>query len=272
MLILLSPAKKLDFDSALGALPDVPFSVPDFAEHSAMLAELARRLSPPRIERLMSISNQLAGLNFERWQDWEQPEQPSNNCRQAIFAFQGDVYLGLQAQQLSPDDLAWAQDRLRILSGLHGLLRPLDLIRPYRLEMGTNLKNPEGKNLYDLWRPRLTDTLSDLLLEQDNPWVLNLASVEYSKAVDLKQLGVPVVSPSFHTLTRSGWRSTMYNTKRARGLMASWVISERLEHPEQLEAFSGEGYSWQEAISSPLNPVFHGQKTAAAKEGKAARA
>ena len=253
MLILLSPAKALDFETEL---PDLPHSLPRFAEQSEQLAGLMRDKKVAQIRQLSNISPALAELNEKRWQDWQLPQKPGEDCRQALFAFRGDVYLGFGARELTGDDLNWAQEHLRILSGLHGMLRPLDLIRPYRLEMGTALKNPAGKDLYALWRKRLTDSLAEELRSQQVGCLLNLASIEYASAIDMEQLQIPAVSPVFQSLSRSGWRQTMFATKRARGMMASWAIRNRLTSPDQLPDFAEAGYAHQPDLSTPEKPVF----------------
>lgn len=252
MLMLISPAKSLDFDSPLATQH---FTEPDFLPQSRQLIERMRELSPPELEKLMNISNKLANLNYGRVLDWHTPFTP-DNARQAVLAFTGDVYQGLAANNFSQADFAFAQQHLRILSGLYGLLRPLDLIQPYRLEMGTSLSNPQGKNLYSFWQTTLTDALQQLLDQQKEPVLLNLASNEYFKAVNGKQLQSRIVSPVFKDWKNGQYKIISFYAKKARGMMAAWVIKNRIEEVEKIRDFDSQGYYFCSQQSDAQSPVF----------------
>ena len=252
MIILLSPAKTLDFETPLTC---AEVTQPDFLDQSQLLIKQLRKLSPSAIGSLMGISDQLAVLNAGRFADWSLPFAP-DNARPAVLAFNGDVYEGLDARSLSLNDLQFAQGHLRILSGLYGLLRPLDLMQPYRLEMGTRLENARGKDLYAFWGERLTDVLNALVEEQGEPAVVNLASEEYFKAVKAKKLAVPVIQPVFEDWSAGKFKVVSFYAKRARGLMARFAITGRLESPEELQAFSGAGYRFAEPVSDGGRWVF----------------
>lgn len=263
MIILLSPAKKMGFDQTLTA---DDWSLPGFADKSRILAERMRKMAPNELKKAMKISDNLALLNFERWQNWNTPEKPEADCAQAIAVFQGDVYQGLDATNWTAADLQHAQQNLRILSGLHGLLRPLDLIKPYRLEMGTRLANPMGKDLYAFWRANLGQYLSQALREQEapqhQPWILNLASREYAQAAaldELAQQGVQIISPCFENQTAAGWRTVMFYAKRSRGAMAAWVIKNNIKQPQQINQYCNGGYQYQPSLSTPEQPVFRAE-------------
>jgi hypothetical protein len=198
MLLLLSPAKTLDYESPV---PDVPHTLPAFPEDSARLIEVLRRKSPQQLSSLMEISDALAGLNAARYQAWT-PKFTARNSRQAVLAFDGDVYDGLQARQLAPADLDWAQQHLRILSGLYGVLRPLDWMQPYRLEMGTALKVGAANNLYQYWGSRISEQLNEVLAADKTPVVINLASQEYFRSVDRRALKARVIDCVFEEYSR----------------------------------------------------------------------
>lgn len=251
MLFLLSPAKKLDYDSAIPALPH---SQPRFVPQSRELIEVLRRLSPTDISTLMSLSPALAALNFERYASWE-PTFTEADSRQAILAFNGDVYEGLDAHSLPQQDLEWAQEHLAILSGLYGVLRPLDLMRPYRLEMGTRLATPKGKTLYAFWGTQIADTLRQQLQSHDEP-VVNLASEEYFKAVDTQALGARVVQCVFQDWKNGAWKIISFHAKRARGLMARHAIEQRATALADLRRFDAEGYCYDADASSDDKLVF----------------
>ncbi len=252
MLAVISPAKKLDYDTPVAVKAHTQ---PEMLDDAAELIEQLRALSPQEVGSLMKLSDPLASLNFGRYADWHRPFTP-DNARQAIFAFRGDVYVGLDADSLAEDDLAWAQDHLRILSGLYGLLRPLDLMQPYRLEMGTRFANHRGRNLYQFWGDTLTRRLNALLAEQASPVLVNLASDEYFKSVQVKQLSVPVVSPVFKDRKGDQYKIISFYAKKARGLMARYLIEQRLDDPEGLKGFDAEGYRYNAAASTPEQPVF----------------
>ncbi|MFZ9296693.1 MAG: peroxide stress protein YaaA [Hylemonella sp.] len=252
MLFLLSPAKTLDYDSPVG---DVPHSQPLFAKQSAELIEILRAYSPTQISALMDLSDQLAGLNVARYQAWK-PKFTAKNSKQAMLAFNGDVYDGLNAKSLKAADLAWAQEHVCILSGLYGVLRPLDWMQPYRLEMGTQLPNPKGSNLYKFWGTRLADYLNQQLMDDKAPVVVNLASQEYFKSVDRKTLKARVIDCVFEDWSGGKYKVISFMAKRARGLMARYAITKRLDKPNQLEKFALEGYVFDFKSSASDRLVF----------------
>ena len=253
MLFLLSPAKSLDYDSPLPA--GLPHSQPQFIPDAARLIDVLRTRSPQDIASLMSISDALAALNVARYGAWS-PRFTQENARQAVMAFNGDVYEGLQAATLSLPDLDWAQQHLAILSGLYGVLRPLDLMQPYRLEMGTRLATDAGANLYQFWGSRIAEHLNRQLADDTDPVVVNLASQEYFKAVDRKALSARVVECVFEDYKGGHYKIISFYAKRARGLMARWAIQQRASTPRQLEGFDLEGYAFHPAASSPERLVF----------------
>ena len=252
MLFLLSPAKTLDYTSPLSPLPH---TLPAFPEDSARLIEVLRRKSPRQLATLMDISDPLAALNAARYEAWS-PKFTERNARQAVLAFDGDVYDGLQARQLAPADLDWAQQHLRILSGLYGVLRPLDWMQPYRLEMGTALKVGTKPNLYRYWGRRIAEHLNETLAADKTPVVINLASQEYFKAVDRAALKARVIDCVFEEWKPGGWKIVSFSAKKARGLMARYAIMKRIETPRRLEAFDLEGYAFDPAASQPDRLVF----------------
>ena len=250
MLIVLSPAKRLDFTNADPALPA---SERRFREDTASLSKTAKRQTRADLRRLMGISDDLAKLNAERFKAFD-PE--STDGVQAAFAFAGDVYEGLRARELNASELAWAQDHLRILSGFYGLLRPLDRIQPYRLEMGTRLKTRRGASLYDFWGDRISRQLNVDAEEQADPTLVNLASQEYFGAVDAKALRLPVVTPQFREEKNGESRIISFFAKKARGAMARFAIDERLERAEDLKGFDRDGYRFNKAASSDNEWIF----------------
>ncbi len=252
MLIVLSPAKTLDFETPLGV---TRHSQPELLDQSRELVGVLAPLDRVQLAELMKISDALAALNVARFGAWKPPFTP-DNARQAVLAFAGDVYEGLKAATLSEADLAWAQDHLRILSGLYGLLRPLDLIQPYRLEMGTRLENPRGRDLYAFWGERLAQALRAQLSGHAHPVLVNLASEEYFKAVPLRALGHPVLQPVFQERKGAAWKVVSFHAKRARGAMARWAIEQRIEDPKLLERFDRDGYSFAPQASGPATMVF----------------
>ena len=252
MLIFLSPAKSLDYKTP----PQVAtHTQPAFLKQSEILIKQLRKLSPADIATLMDISDPLALLNFNRYADWKLPFTPEN-AKQAVLAFAGDVYDGLQASTLSPADLQFAQRHLRILSGLYGLLRPLDLMQAYRLEMGTRLANPRGRDLYAFWGERINEALAAALREAGAAVLVNLASVEYFTALRAKMLPVPVVQPVFEDWSGGRFRVVSFHAKRARGLMARFAIVNRLRQAEGLQDFGEAGYAYIAAASSDSAWVF----------------
>lgn len=252
MLILISPAKTLDFDSAS---PTSLSSQPDMLDHSEQLINVLSTKSPDEIETLMKISPKLAQLNVDRYHTWSRPFS-DNNAKQALFAFQGDVYTGLAADKLSDEDLSYAQDNLRILSGLYGILRPLDLMQPYRLEMGTRLDNDRGKNLYQFWGDLITDAINQHLAETNKDLILNLASNEYFKSVKVKSLSGDVVTPVFKDWKNDQYKMISFFAKKARGLMSAWVIKNKVKDLNELSNFNVDGYQFSAYDSDALNPVF----------------
>ncbi len=252
MILVLSPAKSLDFATP----PKVAtFSQPDFLERSASLVAQLRELAPQEVAALMSLSDKLAVLNVGRYGAWQPPFTPEN-AKQAVLAFDGDVYDGLAAPAMSPADLEFAQDHLRILSGLHGILRPLDLIQPYRLEMGTKLANPMGKDLYAFWGSTLAVALNELLERQASSVLVNLASEEYFKAVGAHRIRFSVIQPVFEDWKDGRYKIISFYAKRARGLMARYAITNRLEAPEALKDFNLDGYTFVPAASEENTWVF----------------
>ena len=250
MLIVLSPAKRLDFTNADPALPA---SERRFREDTASLSKTAKRQTRADLRRLMGISDDLAKLNAERFKAFD---AESTDGVQAAFAFAGDVYEGLRARELNASELAWAQDHLRILSGFYGLLRPLDRIQPYRLEMGTRLKTRRGSSLYDFWGDRISRQLNADAEGQADPTLVNLASQEYFGAVDAKALRLPVVTPQFREEKNGESRIISFFAKKARGAMARFAIDERLEHAQDLKGFDRDGYRFNKAASSDTEWIF----------------
>lgn len=252
MLSVISPAKTLDFETS----PSTTLhSQPDYLEHSQRLIEILRDYSPQRLSDLMGISDKLAGLNAARFAEW-QPPFDLDNAKQAAQAFQGDVYVGLEADRFDDDDNAFAQDHLRILSGLYGLLRPLDLIQPYRLEMGTRLPNPAGKDLYAFWKGTLTAGLDQAVAASGTPVLINLASNEYFKAIDVKKLKAEVVTPVFKDAKNGQYKIISFYAKKARGLMSAWIVRQRLDDAEGLKDFDVAGYRFNPAMSEANTLVF----------------
>jgi cytoplasmic iron level regulating protein YaaA (DUF328/UPF0246 family) len=253
MWILLSPSKTLDFESPLppaasGFGEGTPLLFP---EKTNALAGKMAKLKPKAIAAMMDLSENLAQLNYERYQQWHYPFGESHT-RPAMYAFKGDVFLGLQPEQFTPDEVQYAQNHLRILSGLYGLLRPMDAILPYRLEMGVRWSiTPKVSNLYAYWKKELTGLAANELGRMQHPWVLNLASQEYSKAMDFRVLKCPVISPEFKEERGGKVQMISFFAKKARGLMAAWAIGNRIQRKEDLMAFDVEGYGYNAALSCP---------------------
>ncbi|HEU4620668.1 MAG TPA: peroxide stress protein YaaA [Burkholderiaceae bacterium] len=258
MLILLSPAKTLDFDTP--AVTDHA-TTPDFiAEAKQLIGELRQR-DEKAIAELMDLSDALARLNVERYAAWK-PKHDARNSKQAVLAFNGDVYEGLNASELSATELEWAQQHVRILSGLYGVLKPLDRIQPYRLEMGTRLPTALGKNLYAFWGDKIARALNaDLGTRKGKSRVVvNCASDEYFKAVSVDQLNAPVIQPVFEDW-KGAWKVVSFHAKRARGLMARYAIDHRVSDPERLKAFDVEGYVFDESASNEHTWRFRRRET-----------
>ncbi|WP_449556392.1 peroxide stress protein YaaA [Huaxiibacter chinensis] len=252
MLILISPAKTLDYQSPLAT---ERYTQPELLDYSQQLIHEARKLSAPQIGKLMGISDKLADLNATRFHDW-QPDFTPSNARQALLAFKGDVYTGLRAETFSEADFDFAQTHLRMLSGLYGVLRPLDLMQPYRLEMGIRLANTKGKDLYQFWGDIITNKLNDALRAQGDNVVINLASDEYYKSVKPKQLNAEIVKPVFLDEKNGTFKVISFYAKKARGLMSRYIIENRLTQPEQLKTFDSEGYFFDAEASASGEMVF----------------
>ena len=252
MLILISPAKTLDYQSELAT---TRYTQPELLDYSQQLIKVARELSAQQIKALMGISDKLADLNATRFHDW-QPDFTPENARQAILAFKGDVYTGLQAETFSEADFDFAQQHLRMLSGLYGVLRPLDLMQPYRLEMGIRLENAKGKDLYQFWGDTITNKLNDVIAAQGDDIVINLASDEYFRSVKTQKLKARVIKPVFLDEKNGKFKVISFYAKKARGLMSRYVIENRLTLPQQLTQFDVEGYGWDRDLSSETELVF----------------
>ena len=252
MLAVISPAKKLDFETDA---PAGKHTQPQFLDDSEILVEMARGLSRGDLARTMKLSDKLADLNYKRYQAFSRPFTLAN-AKPAALIFNGDTYVGLGAGTFEKDDLAFAQDHLRILSGLYGLLRPLDLIQPYRLEMGARFTPPRGGDLYGFWDGRLTAAINDVIRTQPDPSVINLASREYFKAVHVSDLEGPVITPVFKEVKAGVAKVLGMVAKRARGAMARYMIKNRLESPHQLKSFSEDGYAFRPELSGDREWVF----------------
>ncbi len=252
MLIVISPAKTLDYETA--PVTD-SYSQPDFLKHSQELIDQLRELSPADIGKLMGISDKLSGLNAARFEAWKKPFSPKN-AKQAVLAFKGDVYTGLDAESLSEKDFTFAQEHLRILSGLYGLLRPLDLMQAYRLEMGTKFANSRGKDLYMFWGNLITDALNKELEQQDDNILVNLASNEYFKSIKPKQLNADIITPVFKDLKNGQYKIISFYAKKARGLMTRYIIDKQITRPAQIKKFNYGGYSFDADMSDSKQWVF----------------
>lgn len=252
MLLLLSPAKSLDYETPA---PPVEPSEPRFAARAAELIGALRERSQAEIAGLMDLSDALAALNVARYAAWR-PRATARNSKPAVYAFDGDVYGGLDAASLKPADIAWAQQHVAILSGLYGVLRPLDRLQPYRLEMGTRLATPRGKDLYAYWGATIAEHLNERLAGETKPVVVNLASEEYFKAVDRRALKARVVHCVFEDWKGGAFKIISFHAKRARGLMARYAIGRRARSPKALEGFALEGYAFERAASEPDRLVF----------------
>ena len=252
MITVISPAKKLDLDSPVPAL-DV--TTPDFLGQSRKLNKILREYPELDLMELMHVSQNIAELNVQRNKQWKTPFTPKN-ARPALLTFKGDVYQGLDAPTLKAADLKFSQKHLRILSGLYGLLRPLDLMQAYRLEMGTKLPNAAGKNLYEFWGETLTDKLNEELTSQRSKYLINLASNEYFKAVKPKLLEADVITPAFKEKKDGTYKMIGIFAKKARGLMSRYMIKNRIDKPEDLKSFDLDGYAFNEKLSDDSNWVF----------------
>jgi Uncharacterized protein conserved in bacteria len=254
MLIVISPAKNLDFKTTA---PVADFTQPDYLRQSSKLIKRLRGLEVPDLIKLYSVSREIASLNYERYKKWHLPFTPEN-AKQAVFAFNGEVYNGLKAKTLTPDDILFAQDHLRMLSGLYGVLRPLDLIQPYRLEMGIKLDTDKAENLYEYWDNKITKNLNEVLKPQsgEKPVLINLASHEYFKAVHRKKIKARIIDLEFVEMRDGKFKPITVYMKKARGMMARFIIENRLTDPEQLKVFDVEGYAFAEELSEKDRWVF----------------
>ena len=264
MLVVISPAKRLSFDTPGKARNH---SQPEFLDDAQMLVTKLRRYSAPRLSKLMSISPALAALNRDRFKQW-QPPFTKTNAKAAIEAFAGDVYIGLNAADFSARDLTWAQKNLRILSGLYGVLRPLDLIQPHRLEMGTQLRTPRGKTLYQYWGEEVTDTLNATFATHKQKVLVNLASNEYFGVIKPNQLDARILNVTFKDLKNGKYKVISFFAKKARGLMAAFIVHNRITQSAKLSSFNCDGYAFAAEQSSPeelvflrANPPYKGQQS-----------
>ncbi|MBL4801966.1 MAG: peroxide stress protein YaaA [Emcibacter sp.] len=253
MLIVTSPAKKLNFSEDVTRSG---WSIPHFLEDSELLIEAARKLTRGELVKLMKISDKLADLNYNRYRSFSTPFTPAN-AKQAVYAFIGDTYVGLQADSLSEDDLAYAQDHYRILSGLYGLLRPLDLMQPYRLEMGKKITTERGWTLYEFWGDSLTDELNRIMKEQNTDILVNCASQEYFKSVNAKKLEGQIITPVFKEVKEGHARVLSMFAKKARGMMTRYILQNRLKTVEELKSFELGGYKFQPSLSDHQTLEFH---------------
>jgi len=253
MIALIAPAKRLDYDSDLSV---EDFSIAEHLKESKELIKELQKKSPEDLSSLMGLSVNLSMLNFERNMNWQVPKKPSNEVRQAIYAFKGDVYVGLDSETLSKSDIKYAQKNLAILSGLYGLLKPLDLMYPYRLEMGTKMKNEKGKNLYEFWGNKITESINVLAKKNNSKGIINLASVEYFTSVKTENLDLPVYSPVFKDFKNGKYKIISFFAKKARGSMARFVIQNKIKKPEDLNKFNLDGYKYSKKDSTEYSPVF----------------
>ncbi len=252
MLLVISPAKTLDYDTTPKTKT---FTIPDYLDESQLLIERARQWSALDIAELMQVSMKLAELNFERFEAWHTPFTPEN-AKQAVLAFKGDVYTGLEAESFRAADFKFAQGHLRILSGLYGLLRPLDLMQPYRMEMGRKVDTERGKNLYEFWGATITEGLNRQLRALKSPYLINLASNEYFKAVKPKLLDGEIITPEFKDWKNGQYKMMGVYAKKARGQLSRFVIQNQLTDPEAMKEFNVDGYGYNEELSSGNKWVF----------------
>ncbi|MCO4322682.1 peroxide stress protein YaaA [Aliidiomarina quisquiliarum] len=252
MLFVVSPAKNLDYQSAA---PTTEYSVPELLDDAEQLVNICKQLSPQELGSLMKISDKLAGLNAARFAEWQRPFTPEN-AKQAMFAFNGDVYTGLEANTLSPAAITYSQTHMRILSGLYGVLKPLDLMQPYRLEMGTRLANEAGKNLYEFWADRVTNKLNEALVEAKSDVLINLASNEYFKSVNTKLLAAPIITPVFKDTKNGELKIISFYAKKARGMMARYILETKPTTVKELSLFNAAGYVFDSSASSEKELVF----------------
>ena len=256
MLIVISPAKTLDFETAS---PTGRHSQLQFLDESAKLVSQLKKLSPAEISGLMHISDKLGALNYQRYQDWSD-KMTKSNAKQALFSFKGDVYSGLNAEQFSDADIRFAQKHLRILSGLYGVIRPLDLIKAYRLEMGTPFKQKGSKDLYAFWGDKISEAIAADMKAIKTDVLLNLASNEYFKSVNNKALDSTTITPVFKDYKNGKYKIISFFAKKARGLMSAWIIQNKILEPEKIHKFRLDGYQYSKLDSTENSPVFHRQQ------------
>jgi hypothetical protein len=252
MLMVISPAKTLDFDSPLATSKN---SQPRLIDQSQQLINELQKLAPHDISTLMSVSDKIGTLNFDRFQAWQQPFN-EDNARAAVLAFKGDVYTGMQAETFQASDFNFAQKHLRILSGLYGLLRPLDLMQAYRLEMGTKFVNKNGKNLYQFWDNKITTILNEDIKDSGSKELVNLASNEYFKSVQLKYLDSEVITPIFKDFKNGKYKIISFYAKKARGMMAAYIIKNKIKNAEDIKSFNIDGYRFDNDMTRDNNWVF----------------
>jgi cytoplasmic iron level regulating protein YaaA (DUF328/UPF0246 family) len=252
MLVIISPAKTLDYITPSAT---IDFSIPMFISDSAELIDQLKQLNPQEISNLMKISEKLGNINFSRYLSWDS-EPNFNNAKQAVLAFKGDVYTGLDVESLSSKELNWAQNHLRILSGLYGLLRPLDLMQPYRLEMGTNFKTTRGKDLYEFWGNKITSKLNQKLHKDNCGVVINLASKEYFKAIKSDSLDARIVTPVFKDWKNDKYKIISFFAKKARGMMSRYIIQRQIQDPEEIKSFDTGGYKFDSSESTKNEWIF----------------
>ena len=252
MIIVLSPAKTLDYEFET----DGNHSVPPFLSQSSKLIGQLKKKEPKDIASLMGLSDKLATLNYDRYQSWTASKKASNDSKPSLLVFKGDVYQGLQAEDLTKKEMNFAQKHVRILSGLYGILRPLDLMKPYRLEMGTKLETSQGKNLYEFWGDKIQKNVLDELKNQKSDLLINLASKEYFTVLGKVPEDVNVISPAFKDYKYGKYKIISFYAKKARGLMARWIIQNKVTDFENLKDFDVEGYKYSKAESTSTTPVF----------------
>lgn len=252
MLMVISPAKTLDYETPPATKTH---TIPDHLDHAQELINRARKYSTLDIAEIMAVSTKIAELNFERFRQWQTPFTP-DNARQAVLAFKGDVYTGLDAGSFSSNEFQFAQKHLRILSGLYGLLRPLDLMQPYRLEMGRKIENDRGRNLYEFWDNIITDSLNQQLADSQSAHLINLASNEYFKAVKPKKLRAEIITPAFKEYKNGDYKMIGIYAKKARGMLSRYIIRNAITQPEDIKQFNEEGYQFNSKLSKGNNWVF----------------
>lgn len=252
MLIVVSPAKTLDYETPSKTKIH---TVPDFLKESQKLIKRLREFAPQDISELMNVSSNIADLNFDRYKSWS-ANFTEKNAKQALLAFKGDVYTGLDAESFSAKDFKFAQQHLRMLSGLYGLLRPLDLMKPYRLEMGTRLSTDRGKNLYEFWGSEITEALNQQLKKIKSDYLINLASNEYFKSVKPKELNGEIITPAFKDYKAGQYKMIGVYAKKARGSLSRFIIQNQLTDPEDIKDYAMDGYRYNESMSKDNTWVF----------------